>query len=696
MIYRIYPNKDATLYEDTSRRLQNTGKDEILEIGKFYDTDNTSLLGNSRAVLQFDLTSISQSIVDGDITSPHYRLRMENIESREIETTYNLNVYPLKESFTEGMGSESDTPHIEKHVSWVSRSLANSWDTTNATVDRATNPGAIPALEIYYDFAANIGAFELVEPINGTDNSVPSLVVRNGVMILSASNFGGGTANLSASLDEGKVYNLEFDANKLTLSGIDFRVYKPDGSYYDDSEIVGYFDTLEGNRSYKMTFSGSAAVGDNDIHKVQFTFFDNNGADGSDGSLDNFYIYSDIEADVVMFDQFNINGNIPSTYVVNEKILDTDNSEQSTTVKDFKLFMSGSDFGGATLNRKIDLRQSEYYTASFDIDPGTFHTKSAAGDDTGIQFQIREPDGRLLDSTNFRQGSYLTAMTESKSHTVYFQAQQDGQHLVGFTFFGSGSGDFSGSLDNLKISSNTVNTSSRYTDIFYDAHWAVNEGGGTWFTSSFVTGDHYYQTFNKTTDDLNVEVTEYINDFINGHRTNNGLIVKKTKTDEQSTTKFGTIKFFSSDTNTIYPPTLEVRWDDSSFVTGSLEELDTEDMVVYVKNLGTEYKESSKGKIRVFGRERFPARTFSSTSNYKTVKYLPTTSYYSVVDAQTEQVIIPFDTNYTKVSCDSSGNYFNFWFNGLQPERFYKFVFRVDQNGTTRYFDDNFYFKVIR
>ena len=696
MIYRIYPNKDATLYEDTPRKEQNTGKDEILEIGKFYDTDNTTLLGNSRTVLQFDLTSISQSISSGDITSPQYRLRLENIENREIESNYDLYVYPLRDGFTEGVGSEADTPHNTKHVSWVSSSLSSKWDTENATVDRATNPGAIPALEIYYDFAANIGAFELVDPIKGTGNDSPSLTVDGGVMVLSASNFGGGTANLSASLEEGKVYNLEFDANRLTLSGIDFRVYKPDGSYYDDSEVTGYFDTLVGNRSYKMQFTGSAAVGDNDIHKVQFTFFDNNGADGSDGSLDNFYIYTKVDADVVVLDQFNINGNTPSTYVLNEKILDTELSTATTTVKEFKLFMSASNFGGGTINRKVDLQEDSYYTASFTVDPGTIHTQSAAGDPTGIQFQIREPDGRLLDSTNYLQDSYITAMTESRSHTVYFQAQQDGQHLVGFTFFGSGSGNFSGSIDTLQIKSDTELTSSRYTDIFYDAHWAVNEGGGSWFTSSFTTGKHYYQSFSKTTDDLNVEITDYVNDYINGHRTNNGFIVKKTKTDEQSTIKFGSIKFFSSDTNTIYPPTLEVRWDDSSFVTGSLDALDTEDMVVYLKNLGTAYKETSKAKIRVFGRERFPARTFSSTSNYKTIKYLPTTSYYSVVDAQTEQVIIPFDTNYTKVSCDSSGNYFNFWFNGLQPERFYKFVFRVDQNGTTRYFDDNFYFKVIR
>ena len=68
MIYRLYPKKDATIYEDTLRKNQNTGKDEILEVVKLYDTDNTTLLGNSRVLLQYDLSEISQSIVDGDIS----------------------------------------------------------------------------------------------------------------------------------------------------------------------------------------------------------------------------------------------------------------------------------------------------------------------------------------------------------------------------------------------------------------------------------------------------------------------------------------------------------------------------------------------------------------------------------------------------------------------------------------------------
>ena len=696
MIYRIYPTKDTTLYEDTSRKAQNTGKDEILEIGKFYDTDNTSLLGNSRAVIGFDLTSISQSLVSGDITLPQYRLRLENIENREIQSNYDLYVFPLKESWTEGMGSEADVPHNVLDATWVSRSLDSDWDTTNATVDRPTNPSLVPALEQYYNFTSNVGGFELVDSINGSNNEAPSLVVSGGLLVMSSSNFGGGTANLSASLEEGEIYTISFDANLGSMTGIDFRIYKPDGSYYDDSEIPNYLDRITGNTSYEISFTGSAAVGANTVHKVQFTFFDQNGADGSVATLDNFFLYTLVDDNVLVLDQFSIEGEVPSTYTINEVILDEEFSTQESSVRDYKLWMSGSNFGGATLNRTIELQADSVYTASFDLDPGTFHDTYANGNPLGIEFSIQEPDGRIIETNDYLQSSYVSNITSSQSVTVYFTAQQDGDYNFRWSYYASGSGDHSGSLDNFMVASDTESTSSRYTDIFYDAHWITNEGGGTWYTASFHSGSHYKQSFTKYTDDLNVEVTDYVNDWLDGTRTNNGFIVKKSKTDEQSTKKFGSIKFFSSDTNTIYPPVLEVRWDDSSFSTGSLEALDTDDMIVYVKNLGTEYKETSKAKIRVYGRERFPARTFSTTSNYTLVKYLPTTSYYSVVDAETEQVIIPFDTNYTKMSCDSDGNYFNFWFNGLQPERFYKFVFRVDQNGTTRYFDDNFYFKVIR
>ena len=89
---------------------------------------------------------------------------------------------------------------------------------------------------------------------------------------------------------------------------------------------------------------------------------------------------------------------------------------------------------------------------------------------------------------------------------------------------------------------------------------------------------------------------------------NNGFIVKRnghianlgSDTDEGNTTNFGNLSFFSSDTHTKYPPTLETVWDDSKWSTGSLSPLtqtNLEDMVIYMKGLRPEYKEKSKAKI---------------------------------------------------------------------------------------------------
>lgn len=692
MIYRIYPKKDATIYEDTSRRMQNTGKDEILEVGKFYDvTDNTTLLGNSRAVIEFDITSISQSIVNGDITSPQYRLRLENVENSEIQSDYDLYVFPLKESWTEGVGSESNTPHNTNDVSWVYRNISNdTWDTVNSTEGKPLNPDSIPSLDAYYNFAASVGGFELVEQIKGTRGESPSLSVSDGKLILSASNYGGGTANLSASLQNGEIYNVEFDFNRGSLSGVDFNVVNPDGYLMNDL-IVNFQESLVNTATYKMAFTSSFTG----VHKLQFTFFDNNGTNGSAGSIDNFYLYSVVGETTLVYDQFSSNlSSLPNTYFINEGISNIDGVSGSAETKNFELVLTSSNFSGATLNRKHILQENKHYTASFDLDSGNYPSLDAYGSPLGISFTIQTPTGRMVDTADLN--GYTQYITSSQSQTINFQAREEGEYLFRWSFFGSGSGNYSGSFDNFKLESTDHDKNSAlYNDYKYDARWVTNTGGGTWYTSSFTSGNHYYQPFTKYTNNLNVEVTDYVNEWLNDTRLNNGFIVKKSNEDELSNTKFGSIKFFSSDTHTIYPPTLEIRWDDTSWSTGSLAPIASDDIILYVKNLATEYKETSKARVRVFGRNRYPARTFVSNL-IKDVNYLPTTSYYSVVDAETEQVIIPFDTSYTKISCDSTSNYFNFWFNGLQPERFYKFIFRVDLTGTTKYYDDNFYFKVVR
>ena len=109
-----------------------------------------------------------------------------------------------------------------------------------------------------------------------------------------------------------------------------------------------------------------------------------------------------------------------------------------------------------------------------------------------------------------------------------------------------------------------------------------------------------------------------------------------------------------------------------------------------------EYKNTSVEKFRVNGRNRIVAKTYATQSDYLTVKYLPQTTYYSVRDVSTDEVLIDF-SDCTKISCDSNGNFFNFRMSTLQPERFYKFLFKVVSGSSTQIFDDNkFQFKVVR
>ena len=255
--------------------------------------------------------------------------------------------------------------------------------------------------------------------------------------------------------------------------------------------------------------------------------------------------------------------------------------------------------------------------------------------------------------------------------------------------------------------------------------------GGTWYTSSLNSGYNVSASVDLVyeTKDIRMDVTSLVKNHIYSGSTfpNYGFILKRenvptsqslhsifdptlaTGSAEHDTSHQGNLKFFSRETNTIFPPKLEVEWDDSSWNTGSLSALSATDLdrlKVYFQNLKPEYKEKSKVKFRVVGRELYPTRGFDTTPAALTVKYLPSGSrtlqqgtYYSVKDAETEDVIIPFSTG-SIISCDSTSNYFNLWMDGFQPERFYRFEIKVVSGSgaeqTSMIYDDEFTFKVVR
>ena len=236
----------------------------------------------------------------------------------------------------------------------------------------------------------------------------------------------------------------------------------------------------------------------------------------------------------------------------------------------------------------------------------------------------------------------------------------------------------------------------------------VSASGCTWFSGSGYEASH---SIGHETVDVRMDVTDIMNKWLEGTIPNEGFIVKRSgsvgnlssTTDEGNTTRFGNLSFFSSDTHTIYPPKLEVEWVDTKWSTGSLSALSStelEDMAVYMKGLRPEYKEKSKTRFRLVGRERFPEATYDTTPANLSVKYLPSgSSFYSILDAETDEVVVPYGSG-SKISCDSTGNYFMLDLNGYQPERYYRLEYRI-QSGSgvdelDQYFDEGFTFKVTQ
>tara|TARA_R110001592_G_scaffold45253_9_gene144827 strand:+ start:543 stop:1667 length:1125 start_codon:yes stop_codon:yes gene_type:complete len=259
-----------------------------------------------------------------------------------------------------------------------------------------------------------------------------------------------------------------------------------------------------------------------------------------------------------------------------------------------------------------------------------------------------------------------------------------------------------GYFDDIPIATNGASWKYRKGSVEWASGSQINSGGGggtteagggTWYTEYEATA-----SFDYASPDIRMNITSIVQEWFKNTIPNNGLILKRPTTDEIDSSTFGVLNFFGRDTHTIYMPKIEVAWDDSNIDTSGLTELTDDNITLYFKNLKPEYKEPSRTKLRVVGRKTYPTKTYSTASFYSRIEHLPTSSYYSIKDAYTEETIVPFNDTYTKLSCDSTGNYFNVRFNGLLPERTYRFCIKTINDGgdNTRYHDNGYYFKVVR
>ena len=235
--------------------------------------------------------------------------------------------------------------------------------------------------------------------------------------------------------------------------------------------------------------------------------------------------------------------------------------------------------------------------------------------------------------------------------------------------------------------------------------WYYQSGSGAFnidnFNQSFFIQPGLSTTENSTTrpTDITMDVTDAVKLWISGSGgntiANNGFLIKFSDADEANDNITGVIRYFSRETHTIYVPRLVMYFDNSTFSTGTLSAVDLESYTIY-SNVKPEYNDTEITKIRLYARDKYPQKSPTNLFPIHTVNYLPTTTYYTVLDAATDEVIIPYDDIYTKVSCDSTSNFIHIDMNGFMPERYYRIKYKIVDGFTEQYIADPVYFKVVR
>lgn len=229
--------------------------------------------------------------------------------------------------------------------------------------------------------------------------------------------------------------------------------------------------------------------------------------------------------------------------------------------------------------------------------------------------------------------------------------------------------------------------------------WKYKDDGTTQWTThgcDYLSSSAASQSFDLTSNyDIDINVTEAVESMYSGSLSNNGFLLKINDAYENYTTASVNLKYFGSDTHTIFPPYLELKWDDTTY-SSTLTELDTDIATIKIKNHKPEYVDSDKVRFRISARPKYPARTFTTSSIYLTEYKLPAASYWAIQDDFSQEMIVDFDTTYTKISADNTSSFFDIYMDILQPERYYKLLVKTTLNGSTIVLDNNNIFKVVK
>lgn len=233
------------------------------------------------------------------------------------------------------------------------------------------------------------------------------------------------------------------------------------------------------------------------------------------------------------------------------------------------------------------------------------------------------------------------------------------------------------------------------TTVYTSSAKSYSPYGGDWYKNYTVS-----QSISQfTSPDIWIDVTNIITSQSSAAISNNGIILRVGEGDEFSTVKNWKLSYFSRDTNTIYSPSLIFNWNDQIWPSDSWTKvLDTGESSISLGNSKSSFYNNENVKFRVYGRKLYPERTFVTQSLYTQNKVLPFNSWYQIVDTDTNDIVIPYDSLGTRISSDVSSSYFYLDMDGFEPERYYTIQIRAEIPGSSEIvtWDSSLNFKVTQ
>ena len=132
-IYKIFPEKDATMYSAYSA--MNTGLDAILEVSNIVSSVSPSPRV-ARSLIKFNQAEI-EDVLDNKISGSNWSgsLKLYIAEAQGINLDTVVEAYPASENWGNGTGEYGDSPQTVNGVSWkyIEYSGSEIWKTGGYT-----------------------------------------------------------------------------------------------------------------------------------------------------------------------------------------------------------------------------------------------------------------------------------------------------------------------------------------------------------------------------------------------------------------------------------------------------------------------------------------------------------------------------------------------------------------------------------